>query len=196
MTPERAGRLIVVSGPSGVGKSTVLRRVVERSPVPLARSVSATTRAARPGEIDGVDYYFWDAEQFEKHRAAGDFLECFQVFGRGDWYGTPRSEVEPRLSAGQWVLLEIDVQGARRIVEAYPATVTIFLRTESIEELERRLRGRNTETESRIQQRLERARAEMAAAGRYDYQIINDDVDRAVREVCDVLTQVEKNQHA
>ena len=193
MTTNGPGRLVVVSGPSGVGKSTVLRRLLQCAPVPLTTSVSATTRAPRPGEKDGVDYHFLTPERFEEHRAAGDFLECFQVFGHDHWYGTLRSEVEPRLAAGQWVLLEIDVQGARHIVEQYPDAVTMFIRTASVDELERRLRGRNTEDEQHIQQRLNQARSEMAAAERYQYQIVNDDVDRAVNEISDVLTQLEKN---
>jgi len=196
MTGCAPGRVVVVSGPSGVGKSTVLRRLMECAPVPLVRSVSATTRPPRPGERDGVDYHFLSPDEFERHRAAGDFIECFQVFGREHWYGTPRSEVAPRLAAGQWVLLEIDVQGARQVVRAYPDAVTIFLRAASAEELERRLRGRNTESEAHVRQRLAQARSEMAAAGDYSYQVVNDDVDRAVREIRDILTQSEKNSHA
>lgn len=194
MTRHALGRLVVVSGPSGVGKSTVLQRVRQRAPVPLAGSVSATTRPPRPGEVDGVDYYFLTPEEFERRRADGDFLECFQVFGREHWYGTLRSEVEPRLAAGQWVLLEIDVQGARQIVKEYPDAVTIFLRAGSVAEIERRLRGRNTETEAHIQQRLNQARSEMAAAEDYEYQVVNDDVDRAAGEIRDILSQLEKNQ--
>ncbi|MBN2217029.1 MAG: guanylate kinase [Pirellulales bacterium] len=194
MTRHAPGRLVVVSGPSGVGKSTVLRRVRQRAPVPLAGSVSATTRPPRPSEVDGVDYYFLTTEEFERRRAAGDFLECFQVFGREHWYGTLRSEVEPRLAAGQWVLLEIDVQGARQIAREYPDAVTIFLRAGSVEEIERRLRGRNTETEAHIQQRLNQARSEMAASEYYKYQVVNDDVDRAAGEIRDILSQLEKNQ--
>jgi guanylate kinase len=190
------GRVVVVSGPSGVGKSTVVERLLQCAPVPLVRSVSATTRQPRPGEVDGVAYHFLSPEEFQRRRTAGQFIECFQVFGQEDWYGTLRTEVAPRLTAGQWVLLEIDVQGAARIVESYPDAVTIFLRTASKEELERRLRGRNTETEERIQQRLKRAQAEMAAAETYNYQVVNDDVDRAVREICAILSQLEKNENA
>jgi len=196
MTRRGPGRLIVVSGPSGVGKSTVVQHLLRCAPVPLVRSVSATTRPERPGEVDGVDYHFLSAEQFESYRAAGEFLECVQVFGDEYWYGTLRREVEPRLAAGWWVLLGIDVAGTQRIVQARPDTVTIFLRTASAEELERRLRGRNTETEEHIQQRLKQARLEMAAAEAYDYQVVNDDVDRAVREICDILAHLEKNKDA
>ncbi|MBN1587919.1 MAG: guanylate kinase [Pirellulales bacterium] len=196
MANERPGRLVVVSGPSGAGKSTVLRRLLQCAPVPLCSSVSATTRRPRPGEVDGVDYHFMSVEQFEELRDSNEFLECFQVFGKDDWYGTLRSEVAPRLAAGQWVLLEIDVQGAGRIVQEFPDAVTIFLRAASLEELEARLRGRNTETEPHIRQRLKQARSEMAAADEYQYQVVNDEVERAVQEICDILIQSEKNRDA
>jgi guanylate kinase len=192
MVSERPGQLVVVSGPSGVGKSTVLQRLLESTSNELIPSVSATTRPPRPGEIDGAHYHFLTPEAFEQQRREGGFLECFQVFGTETWYGTPRSEVEPRLAAGQSVLLEIDVQGARQVVKEYPDAITIFIRTGTAEELESRLRGRNTETEEHIQQRLARAREEMAAADEYDHQVVNDDVDRAVREIQDILSLSEK----
>ncbi len=196
MVSDSPGRLVVVSGPSGVGKSTVVGRLLQCAPVPLTASVSATTRGPRPGEVDGVDYHFWSPEQFENHRLAGEFLECFQVFETDCWYGTLRSEVLPRLAAGQWVLLEIDVQGARQIMQDYPDAVTIFLHTRSMDELETRLRGRNTETEQHVGQRLKQARSEMAAADQYTHQVVNDDVERAVHEICDILTHPEKNRDA
>jgi guanylate kinase len=183
------GKLVVVSGPSGVGKTTVLRRLLGSAPVPLEASVSATTRPARHGEVDGVDYHFLTEEEFTRRRQRGEFLECFQVFGRGDWYGTPFSEVTPRLQAGKWVLLEIDVQGALSVMERFPHAITIFLRPGSWEQLERQLRGRATDTDQAVQSRLQRARDELALAGHYRYQVINDDVDRAVREICHILTQ-------
>lgn len=188
------GRLVIVSGPSGVGKSTVLRRVLQESPVPLVASVSATTRPPRPGEVDGVDYHFLTPEQFEKHRTSDEFVECFSVFGKDYWYGTLRDEVNPRLAVGRWVLLEIDVQGARHVVKQYPDAVTIFLRTRSMEELESRLRGRGTETETHVQQRLKQARSEMAASGEYEYQVVNDEVSRAVREICEILALSHRRQ--
>jgi guanylate kinase len=193
MATARPGRVVVVSGPSGVGKSTVVERLLECPPVPLVRSVSATTRAPRPGEVDGVDYYFLGLEEFQRRRVAGEFLECLAVFGRDEWYGTLKSEVLPRLAAGQWVLLAIDVEGARQVVKDYPDTVTIFLRAGSFEELERRLRGRKTETDESVTQRLGEARRELAAADAYDYQVVNDDVDRAVREIHDILAKSERN---
>ncbi|NLE38624.1 MAG: guanylate kinase [Pirellulaceae bacterium] len=192
MASDRLGRLIVVSGPSGAGKSTVLRRLLASPPPELVPSVSATTRPPRPGEVDGVDYHFLTPERFEDLRRSDGFLECFQVFGKDHWYGTPRSEVEPRLAEGKWVLLEIDVQGARQVMRDFPDALTIFIQTRDMNELESRLRGRNTETQEHIRRRLERAREEMAAAGEYDYQVVNDDVDRAVREIRTILTSTEK----
>lgn len=181
------GRLIVISGPSGAGKTTLLKQVYERSPVPLLASVSATTRLRRCGEIDGVDYHFLSREEFARRRESGEFLECCEVYGRGDWYGTLRSEVTPSLAAGKWVVLEIDVQGTFAVLQQYPDAVTIFVRPSSETELERRLVERRTETPEAIQRRLEVARRELAFADRYRYQVINDNVERALDELLKIL---------
>jgi len=183
------GRLVVVSGPSGAGKTTVMRRVFEQCRLPLVASVSATTRPPRPGEIDGVDYHFLTAEEFDSRRKNGEFLECFEVFGSGCWYGTLLSEVTPGLKAGKWVVLEIDVQGALAVMQRFGDAITIFVRTASLEELERRLCGRQTESEEAIQRRLVRARQELELADRYRYQVVNDDVERAAQEICHLLTR-------
>jgi len=183
------GKLVVVSGPSGAGKSTILRRLFDAAPVPLVASVSATTRLPRPGEVDGIDYHFLTKEEFECRRQRGDFLESFQVFQGGDWYGTLLSEVTPSLEAGKWVVLEIDVQGARAVVARYPEAITIFIHPGSLDELEKRLRGRGTESKESLQRRLDRAREELALANQYRYLVINDDPDRAVREIADLLIQ-------
>lgn len=197
MTTSSSGKLVVVSGPSGAGKTTVLKRVFQSAPIPLKASVSATTRPPRPGEVDGVDYHFLTEEEFARRRQRGEFLECFQVFGRGYWYGTLLGEVIPSLEAGKWVILEIDVQGALAVIQRYPQAISIFVRPSSVEELERRLRGRRTETEEALQRRLQQARDELARAGQYQYQVINDDVDQAVREICHILTQnAEADLHA
>ena len=189
MSAPTRGKLVVVSGPSGAGKTTVLQRLFDRCTLPLAASVSATTRPPRQDEVDGVDYHFLTEEEFAGRRRRGEFLECFQVFGKEYWYGTLSNEVTPSLEEGKWVVLEIDVQGALSVVERYPDAITIFVRPSTVEELEKRLRGRGTETEEAIRRRLDRARSELALADRYQYQVINDDVDRAVRQICDILTQ-------
>lgn len=183
-----AGKLVVISGPSGAGKTTLLKRLYANCPRPLKASVSATTRPPRPGEVDGVDYHFLSREEFARRREAGEFLECFEVYQRGDWYGTLKSEVAPSLAAGKWVVLEIDVQGTLAVLEHYPDAVTIFVRPSSVDELERRLRDRGTESEAALQRRLEVARRELASIDRYRYQVVNDDVDRAVRELCEILS--------
>jgi guanylate kinase len=183
------GRLVVLSGPSGVGKSTVSSQVVERLGGRLRLSVSATTRPSRPGEKDGVHYYFLSPEEFDHRRRTGQFLECCEVFGRGHWYGTLHEEVRPSLAAGKWVLLEIDVEGARRVLATHPGAISIFVRPSSLEELERRLRARGTETEEAIGRRLEVARRELGAAQLYSYQVINDTVEEAVTEILQILEE-------
>ena len=186
----------MVSGPSGVGKTSVMREGYRTSRVPLVHSVSATTRPPRPDETDGLDYHFLTNGAFGNRRKKGDFIECFEVFGQTYWYGTLWSEVTTGLNAGKWVVLEIDVQGALAVVERFPAAVTIFLRPGSHEELERRLRGRGTETEQSIRCRLAQADHELAQAERYQYQVINDDMDQAVREICEILTREwERTRH-
>ncbi|HZZ29889.1 MAG TPA: guanylate kinase [Pirellulales bacterium] len=195
MSSSSAGRVIVISGPSGAGKTTLLRQLLARCDR-LVPSVSATTRAPRQGEIDGRDYHFLSKEEFERRRAQGEFLECAEVFGGGDWYGTLEQEVAPRLTAGKWVVLEIDVQGTQSIVRMYPDAVTIFVRPDSLEELERRLRNRGTESETAIQRRLAAARRELASADMYRYQVTNQTVDRAVEEILHILDYSEDRKHA
>jgi len=187
MTPTKLGKLVVISGPSGVGKSTVVREVLERFPERLRLSVSATTRPPRSAERDGVDYYFLSDAEFARRMADGEFLECVEVFGRGHWYGTLWSEVRGSLSRGIWVILEIDVDGAREVLRQYPEAVTIFIRPDSLEELERRLRSRGTEKEDAIQRRLAVARHELSLADQYEHQVVNVTVEQTVDDICEFL---------
>lgn len=189
MTHTAPGRLIIISGPSGSGKSTLLKRLFEECPRPLLASVSATTRLPRPGEVDGVDYHFLGNAEFQRRRLAGEFLECFEVYQGGHWYGTLRSEVCPSLAAGKWVVLEIDVQGTLALLNEFPDALTIFVEPGSLQELERRLRARGTESEAAIQSRLEGARREMAYVDRYRYRVVNDRLERCLQEICDILTK-------
>jgi len=174
-----------MSGPSGAGKSTVVRELMAKCPLPLHLSVSATTRKPRLNEIDGKDYFFLTPEHFAARRAAGEFLECKEY--AGNWYGTLQSQVTAGLAEGKWVLLEIDVEGTMAVLEKHPDALTIFVHSGSIEELERRLRARKTESEDALARRLETAKRELAQKDRYRYQVINRDVPQAVREVCDIL---------
>lgn len=196
MPATSQGRLVVVSGPSGAGKTSVLQRVFELCRAPLCRSVSATTRPPRPGETDGVEYHFLSDGEFQSLRKDGHFLECFEVFGQGYWYGTLWSEVTTGLEAGRWVVLEIDVHGAMEVLKRFPDAVTLFIRPGTREELEQRLRGRGTESEPSVRRRLDIADRELALADRYQYQIINDRFDQAVEDICRILNSLwEKNRN-
>lgn len=183
------GRVVIISGPSGAGKSTVVREVLEQCPLPLVHSVSCTTRPPRVGEVDGENYHFLSREEFHARRNAGEFLECMEVFGRGDWYGTLKQTVAAGLAAGNWMVLEIDVQGAMSVLQTHPDALTIFLHSGSLEELERRLRHRATESDEAIQQRMETARRELAYKERYKHEVINHNKDQAVRDVCQILVR-------
>lgn len=183
------GQLIILSGPSGAGKSTVLRRLIETCHLPLELSVSVTTRKSRVGEVDGRDYHFVSLEQFQQMREKGAFLEYKEVFGRGDWYGTPADRVDVAISEGKWVILEIDVQGAMSVMEKRASAVSFFVHPGSLEELEVRLRRRGTDDESAVLRRLEVAADELKALGKYRYEIINREVELTVVEICQLLQQ-------
>ena len=183
---DRPGKLVVISGPSGVGKTTLLRRLLADLPQ-LIPSVSATTRPPRAGERDGIDYHFLPLEEFERRRARGEFLECCRVYGRQHWYGTLVDEVAPRLAAGKWVVLEIDVEGTISILERFPDAITIFVEPSHPDQLLQRLQGRGTESPEAMARRLEVARKELHEAHRYRHRVVNDDVDAAPAEIERIL---------
>lgn len=180
-------RVVVLSGPSGSGKTTVVERLLEAAPLRLVKSISATTRAPRNGEIDGESYYFLSPQEFAERKAREEFLETAEVFGAGYWYGTLKTEVDRAQRMGGWSFLEIDVQGALRVMELYPDAVTIFLHPPSMEECERRLRSRASESEEAVQKRLRQVQEEIGQSGRYRYQVINDRLDDTIAEISRIL---------
>ena len=189
-------RVVVLSGPSGSGKSTIVQKLVQDCPVPLRLSVSATTRAPRPGEVHGEHYYFLSLDEFEAKRQRGEFMECAEVHRTGNWYGTLWSEVDVAQSLGKWSLLEIDVEGAQSVMQMYPTAVTIFVTLPSLDEYERRLRARGTEAEAVLQRRLQTAREELKLADCYRFRVVNDNLDQTIQEICQILSDQEAELHA
>ncbi len=178
-------RLLVLAGPTAVGKGTVARYIVEHNP-DVQLSVSATTRSARPGEVDGVHYYFLTDAEFDALIADGQMLEYAVVHG-SHRYGTPKAPVEAALADGKNVLLEIDIQGARQVKQALPEAITVFLAPPSWDELVRRLEGRGTENAEQQTRRLETAREELAAQGEFDHILVNDEVAKCATQVVELL---------
>jgi guanylate kinase len=177
-------KVFVITGPSGVGKGTLISKLLERVPN-LTLSVSATTREPREGEVDGREYHFLSPEEFERRMDADDFLE-FATYS-GNRYGTLRSEVERCVAAGHSVVLEIEVQGAQQVRAAMPESVQIFIAPPDPSHLRRRLEGRGTDSPDAIDSRLETAELELAVQGDFDHRVVNDDLDRAAAELEEIV---------
>jgi guanylate kinase len=183
--------VFVISGPSGAGKGTVIA-LVRRRLDHVVTSVSATTRSPRPGEVDGREYHFLDEQAFRAAVAAGDFLEWVEY--SGNLYGTLRSEVERKVAAGDDVILEIELIGARAVRKTMPEAIAVFIAPPSMAELAERLRGRGTETAAAIAKRLHRAETEVAAAKEFDHVVVNDDAGRAADEVAAII-EAQRREH-
>lgn len=182
---KKDGLLIVLSGPSGSGKGTICKKFLEENGK-VKLSVSATTRSPRKGEVCGTHYFFKSKEEFVEMIANGELLEYVHVFG--NYYGTPKDYVLDRIRDGEDVLLEIEIEGAAKIKEAYPEAVLVFVLPPSIEELKSRIRGRGTEDEAQIEERLNRSLKEIREIEHYSYFIVNDEIDLAVKELESILS--------
>ena len=180
----RTGNLFVISGPSGAGKGTLVARLIDVVPDSWV-SVSATTRAPRPGEIDGVQYRFMSVDDFKALVAADGFLEWAEV--HGNYYGTPLAPIKEQVALGRQVILEIDVQGALQVRKRLPDAHLIFVEPPSMEELERRLRGRGTETDEVIAMRMQNAKVELSLKMEYDIQLMNDDLDESLSKLVQIV---------
>ena len=192
MSEVRKGMLLVISGPSGTGKGTLIERLMKEDPT-LVFSVSATTRAPRPGEIDGVHYHFVTNERYDELVAENAFVEYANV--HGNRYGTLRSEVYERLERGENVVLDIDVQGALNVIASEKEKVSIFILPPSMQELRSRLTGRGTETEEAIERRLHNAVWEISQKDKYEYKVINDDLESCLRTL-QAIIEAEKHSSA
>jgi len=193
---KNEGLLVVISGPSGAGKGTVYNEVISRRPE-IKKSISVTTRAPRPNEVEGVHYYFKTLEQYQEMIAHGEFLETANVYC--NYYGTPKAPVLKMLEDGDDVMFEIDTLGAAQIKHKYPKSISIFVMPPNFEILEQRLRGRATETEEVIRRRLSFAKKELAKYRQFDYIVFNDNLEDAVQKVMSIIdaekSKIKRNEN-
>ena len=183
---KRRGMLLVVSAPSGAGKTTIVKEILRAYPT-LGFSVSATTREKRPGEVDGKDYFFLSRSEFERKIAAGDLVEYEEIYS--NYYGTLKIEVENALSNGRDIVFDVDVNGGLSIKAKFPEAILVFIKPPSIEILRRRLKGRGSETDAQIEKRMARVEMELEKGEGFDYIIINDELKRAVSEVFGIINK-------
>jgi guanylate kinase len=191
-SPKKAGRLFVITAPSGAGKTSLIEALIRDDPS-LQLSISYTTRAPRPGEKNGVDYHFVDDAEFLAMRGRGDFVESAEVHGYR--YGTSKRVIADALARGRNLILEIDWQGARQVRALYPDCIGIFILPPSIEELERRMRSRALDSETVIRRRLANAREELEHSGEFEYRIINKDFETAQRELAEIIRKERAKAH-
>ncbi|MCL2201589.1 MAG: guanylate kinase [Oscillospiraceae bacterium] len=183
---DKKGRLFIISSPSGGGKGTVIGHIMDTEPE-LSLSISATTRKPREGEEHGVSYYFITKEQFEELAESGAFLEHAKYID--EYYGTPKSPIDDCIYYGRDVLLEIEVQGARQVMEQYPEAISVFIVPPDMQTLENRLRGRRTESEDKLKARLDTARTELEEKIHYNHVVVNDDAKRAAEEIMEIINK-------
>jgi len=185
---SRQPKLIVISAPSGTGKTSVIKEILRMNQDKLIFSVSATTRPKRPNEIDGVDYYFLTEEEFKKKIENDEFIEWERIYDY--YYGTPKSEIERAKNLGKDILFELDVNGSLKLKKLFPDAHLIFIVPPSIEELENRLRKRNTETPETFKKRIDRAKMELEQAKHFDYEVKNYELDTAIKEVNEIIHKI------
>jgi guanylate kinase len=183
-----AGKIIVISGPSGVGKTTLYKKLLAEMPEKLEFSVSVTTRAPRQGEKNGVDYFFVSMDEFRERIAHDALVEYAEVYG--NLYGTPKSEIDRITRSGKNCLLDLDVQGGRNIKKCYPESILVFINPPSLDELKSRIMNRNLDRPEQIARRLAKAMEEMSVREKYDYQIVNADIDKAYSELKELVKKI------
>ncbi len=191
MNKEKQTLVIIISAPSGCGKTTIVNKLLGKMPG-IKRSISCTTRSPREGEADGEDYIFMSEEEFKRKREEGAFLEWEDNFGQS--YGTLEVQAKEAAAEGRDIVLSIDVKGARKVKKKIPESISVFIMPPSVEELYARLKGRNTDNNEQLEMRIKEARKEIEASDEYDYLVVNEDLDQAIEELCEIITEEKENR--